>query len=313
MKRIFRNLSLFCAAALLLYGGIAVGKDVDWESINPAVKGATFVNSSKKCVECHEEYMRTFALTKMGMALPNGGCESCHGPMSKHLDAPRQEPPLVVSFTKTGSLTANQKATVCTSCHLGGLQLNWQMSTHAIEENACTNCHNIMAVADPVRIKATQAEVCFRCHKDRRMDSNKISHHPIQEGKVVCSDCHNPHGSSATAMLKKNTVNETCFQCHADKRGPYLWEHQPVSEKCTNCHNPHGSNITPLLVSRPPFLCDECHDGPHASASPAGTNVAGWQSGFTGSASETYAGRACLNCHSQVHGSNNPAGALLHR
>jgi len=24
-------------------------------------------------------------------------------------------------------------------------------------------------------------------------------------------------------------------------------------------------------------------------------------------------GRACLNCHSQVHGSNHPSGATLHR
>ena len=39
----------------------------------------------------------------------------------------------------------------------------------------------------------------------------------------------------------------------------------PVVEDCTNCHTPHGSNITPLLKSRAPFLCDECHDGPHNS------------------------------------------------
>ncbi len=42
-------------------------------------------------------------------------------------------------------------------------------------------------------------------------------------------------------------MNETCYTCHADKRGPFLWEHQPVNEDCTNCHTPHGSNITPLL------------------------------------------------------------------
>ena len=313
MKRIFCNLPLVITAAMLFHMGTATGKDVDWEALNPALKGATFVNNREKCMECHEEYIRTFALTKMGMALPNGGCESCHGPMSKHLDAPRQEPPLVVSFTKTGNLTAAQKASVCIQCHQGGLQLGWEMSSHAIEENPCTNCHNIMAVVDPVRVRATQAEVCFNCHKDRRTDTRKISHHPIQEGKVVCSDCHNPHGTSARVNLKKHTVNETCFQCHADKRGPFLWEHQPVAEDCTNCHTPHGSNLTPLLKSRAPFLCDECHDGPHASDNPAGPNVAGWQNGFTGNASETYAGRACLNCHSMVHGSNNPAGALLHR
>ncbi len=77
----------------------------------------------------------------------------------------------------------------------------------------------------------------------------------------------------------KNTVTETCTTCHAEKRGPFLWEHQPVNEDCTNCHTPHGSNITPLLKSRPPFLCDECHDGPHNSQAPYGTAVAGIQGG----------------------------------
>ena len=313
MKRIFYNLPLVIAAAMLLHLGSARAADVDWEALNPAIKGATFVNSSKKCVECHEEYIRTFATTKMGMALPDGGCEKCHGPMSKHLDAPRQEPPLVVNLSKKSNLTGDQKATVCTQCHEGGLQLNWQMSSHASEGYTCTDCHNIMKVVDPVRVRTTQANVCFTCNEEQRTDSRKISHHPIQEGKVICSDCHNPHGTAATANLKKHTVNEVCFQCHADKRGPLLWEHQPVAEDCTNCHNPHGTNITPMLTSRPPFLCDECHDGPHASRNPAGPNVAGWQGGLTGSASETYGGRACMDCHSMVHGSNNPAGALLHR
>jgi DmsE family decaheme c-type cytochrome len=173
---------------------------------------------------------------------------------------------------------------------------------------------------DKVRDKKTQAEVCYTCHKEQRTQEHKISHHPIGEGKVACSDCHNSHGSAGPKLLKKNTVNETCYTCHAEKRGPFLWEHQPVSEDCTTCHTPHGSNISPLLKSRAPFLCSECHDGPHASKSPAGPNVAGWQGGLkqsgttaTGLPSESYAGRACQNCHSMVHGSNHPAGALLHR
>jgi DmsE family decaheme c-type cytochrome len=165
-----------------------------------------------------------------------------------------------------------------------------------------------------VRDKKTQPEVCFTCHKEQRGDSHKISHHPIGEGKVVCSDCHNPHGSAGPKLLKKNTVTETCYTCHAEKRGPLLWEHQPVAEDCTNCHTPHGSNIAPLLKSRPPFLCDECHDGPHASVTPVGRNAAGTQGGLTTTLpSESYTGRACMNCHSMVHGSNSPAGAFLHR
>jgi DmsE family decaheme c-type cytochrome len=185
-------------------------------------------------------------------------------------------------------------------------------SAHQINDVACVNCHSMHSIHDKVREKSSQPEVCFTCHKDQKSESHKLSHHPINEGKVVCSDCHNLHGSAGTKLLKKNTVNETCFTCHAEKRGPFLWEHQPVTENCNNCHNAHGSNIAPLLKSRAPFMCLECHDGPHTK-SPIGTNAAGNQGGLTVKISATAGGRGCMNCHSMVHGSNSPAGALLHR
>ena len=58
---------------------------------------------------------------------------------------------------------------------------------------------------------------------------------------MVCSDCHNPHGSVTEALLKKDSINDVCYTCHAEKRGPFLFEHAPVRENCDNCHNPHGS------------------------------------------------------------------------
>jgi len=120
---------------------------------------------------------------------------------------------------------------------------------------------------------------------------------PVREGKVVCTDCHNPHGSYAETLLKKATVNETCFQCHADKRGPFLWEHAPVTESCLNCHDPHGSfNANMLKVSRP-RLCQRCHNA--ATRHPANPrNPMQMQAINSG----------CVNCHSQIHGSNSPGG-----
>jgi DmsE family decaheme c-type cytochrome len=187
---------------------------------------------------------------------------------------------------------------------------------------ACNSCHTIHAPADPLLARGTQQDKCFTCHKEQRADTLKISTHPIDAGKMVCSDCHNPHGAAGPKLLKMNTVNETCWQCHADKRGPFLWEHQPAVEDCTNCHTPHGSNITPLLKSRPPFLCQDCHDGPHNSKNAVGPNAAGFQGGLSPKnaantgllfPSTQAAARACMNCHAMVHGSNDPAGAFLHR
>jgi DmsE family decaheme c-type cytochrome len=284
------------------------------------------------CTRCHNENEVTPAIaiyqTKHGIhgdaRAPT--CQSCHGASEKHLKGDgsgkgRASPD--VQYGKKGAFPVSDekaRADSCLTCHKGGKRSHWDGAQHQANGVVCSDCHVVHQPPDKLLAKKTQTEVCFTCHKEQRADSKKLSHHPIAEGKVVCSDCHNPHGSAGPKLLKKNTLNETCQSCHAEKRGPFLWEHQPVTEDCSNCHTPHGSNIRPLLKSRAPFLCDECHDGPHNSQSPFAGNAAGIQGGLTTSAatkivnpSSSAAGRACMNCHVMVHGSNSPAGAFLHR
>ena len=294
---------------------------------------ADYLNRDAVCTKCHDEsetrpVLSIFA-TKHGVKgdprTPT--CQACHGESDAHVKnaegkATRPAPDVLFgarsssysSFPRTEAAAQNQS---CIKCHnnAGGKRNFWAGSQHQSRDVPCAACHETHAKQDDVLSKATQPEVCFACHKDQRSQSNQYSHHPIGEGKVVCSDCHNPHGSAGPKLLKKNTVNETCFTCHAEKRGPFLWEHRPVTEACINCHTPHGSNFTPLLKSRPPFLCQECHNGPHNSKTPAGQNVGDYQNGLPKgvNASTQATARGCNNCHVMVHGSNHPAGAFLHR
>lgn len=243
-------------------------------------------------------------------------CTSCHGKSEQHRDykGDAKPPSPDRSFRKNTATPAAERNDACLTCHKGDKRTHWSGSQHASNDVACNACHKVHGEHDKVRNKKTQAEVCYACHKEQRADSHKISTHPLAAGKMACSDCHNSHGSAGPKLLKKNTLNETCFMCHAEKRGPFLWEHQAATEDCSSCHKPHGSNISPLLKTRAPFMCSECHDGPHNSKAPYGPVAAGNQGGFVGTnPTENAGGRACMNCHSMVHGSNHPAGALLHR
>jgi DmsE family decaheme c-type cytochrome len=173
----------------------------------------------------------------------------------------------------------------------------------------------------------TQAEVCFACHKEQRAQTRRISTHPLavtgqaSTAKMACSDCHNPHGSTGPKLLVKSSVNETCYTCHPEKRGPFLWEHAPVTDDCTNCHTPHGSANAPLLKARAPWLCQECHSGDHGAQINSGANLGsgnvttinGTQQPGAAAARAQLDARACLNCHVLVHGSNHPAGAKFQR
>ncbi len=196
------------------------------------------------------------------------------------------------------------------SCHRrDAARSHWQGSVHQSRELACTSCHQIHTQHDKVRDKLTQTEVCFSCHKEQRTQVSRPSHHPVLEGKVVCSDCHNPHGSVGPSLMKRDSVNDTCYTCHMEKRGPFVHNHEPVSEDCMNCHNPHGTVVENLLKARAPFLCHQCHT-PHGPNVPQllGRQVVPNTVGTTGkNPINITMARGCLNCHTEVHGSNNPS------
>jgi DmsE family decaheme c-type cytochrome len=143
--------------------------------------------------------------------------------------------------------------------------------------------------------RVAQPYICYNCHKAQQVQLKMASHHPVPEGKMKCSDCHNPHGGP-NGMLKDESVNETCAKCHAEKVGPFTFDHPPVAENCTNCHNPHGTVANNLLKQSEPFLCLKCHPGPHSRSAVLG-NANKIPNYYT----------ECTDCHSQVHGSDEHA------
>jgi len=331
----------FAFRAVLLLGGVTacVGASAEVPGDHADAAMAARMNQpysedgAQTCLLCHNSHPVDFILqTPMGdksdPRSPFGqhGCESCHGPAGDHAqqktgpDGNLILPPVLFKKPKVpwASISpVSQRNAACLSCHESGLRMNWKGSPHESNDLACTSCHTVHAPKDPVLAKATQPEKCFTCHARQEAESLEYSHHPIREGRVVCSDCHNPHGSPGPSQLKEFSVNETCYNCHADKRGPFLWEHQPVRESCVNCHTPHGSNQPRLMKEPLNFLCSSCHS--------AQANQSGGAFGGAGSipyhsqvASTRFNSalanqRQCVNCHSQIHGSNSPSGPFFFR
>jgi DmsE family decaheme c-type cytochrome len=272
------------------------------------------------CLGCHEDEL-TLAIfrgphgARSDARAPFGHdqlqCEACHGPGGNHARrVPRgQERPAVVRFARKGATPVAVQNGMCANCHQADLGAGWHGSAHDNGEVACADCHRSHAARDPVLRTATQPEICGTCHPVVRAQHHRAFAHPIDDEKMSCSSCHNAHGSASDAALVRQTLNDTCYECHADKRGPFLWEHAPVAEDCTSCHMPHGSNHPGMLRQRGPMLCQSCHSqAGHPSVAPTPA------SGLPGGARSAYViGMNCLNCHSQVHGSNHPSGSKLMR
>jgi DmsE family decaheme c-type cytochrome len=326
MKNTNRILAILLQSLVLAIAAAGTGHAADEPAASPtpAVEGAPpapaepaetakappkdmVLRGDAKCTLCHGGSVNVpvFAIgkTRHGVMADQRTptCASCHGESDSHINKPeggKEWPKPDRTFTRNSTTPIQDRNQSCLGCHQGGKRIHWTMSAHATNDVACTSCHGVHVGKDAVLSKTTQSEVCFTCHKEQRAQIYRTSRHPIPEGKVACSDCHNPHGTAGEKMLVRDNVNDTCYQCHMEKRGPFVRTHQPVQENCAICHNPHGSTQPNLLKVRPPFLCQECHE-PTRHLGNLG-NLAG------GSTSANLAARGCLNCHTNIHGTNNP-------
>jgi DmsE family decaheme c-type cytochrome len=260
-----------------------------------------------QCTRCHdesEEYpVLAIGKTKHGTVADGRTptCTSCHGVSDTHVNKPAdalERPKPDRMFGKKSATPVAARNDACLTCHQGGNRIHWQMSAHAAGDVSCASCHQVHAAHDKARDKLTQTEVCFACHKEQRAQINRPSRHPIREGKVACSDCHNPHGSAGEKMLVRDGVNDTCYTCHMEKRGPFVRTHAPVQENCAICHNPHGTTNDNLLKVRAPFLCQQCHE-PTSHRGNFGDPA------LTTGTNAVLIARGCVNCHTNIHGTNS--------
>ncbi len=254
------------------------------------------------------------------------GCQACHGPGGLHIAHLKEEDkPFenVISYTKA---KPEEIAAACLRCHNDTLTMaHWQKTGHARANIACTACHQLhwadrlgrdrtkepseedkeagrgaskRGVRSPLfpaapepkaLLKADEATLCGQCHKREVSEFRKNFHHPVPEGRMVCSDCHDTHPNRDNHK-RFHTAKQNCITCHGKVSGPFVFEHDPVSnlssEGCMECHRPHGSHNPKMLTVFSRGLCNQCH---------------------TDKASTHYPGRTCwqAGCHVAIHGSNH--------
>lgn len=296
----------------------------------PELEGAVLVGD-KACQECHEELEREFErnihnqladFEYLANNVDAQGCEACHGAASQHVE--EGDSAKILSFA---ALNAAQASSVCQNCHTDGDTMEWNHSTHAAYGIGCTSCHTVHAGdKNKGMLIKPQDELCYSCHQDVRAKMHMPNHHPVTEGKMSCSDCHNPHGSQTRPMLRTDErKNELCLTCHMDQSGPFAFEHAPVMEDCTICHSPHGTVSDNLLKQNEPFLCLQCHElhfhtnfrpNTDALAEYATAGVPGAQSTLNTiqnngiddkHAMQMAMMTRCSQCHPSVHGSDLPS------
>ena len=225
----------------------------------PQVEGATFVGD-KTCADCHGGIARIFPSSPHARRRPESsqmagqdGCESCHGPGSKHAAAGAAGTNYIVNPGKDPA--------ACFQCHLEAQAEFHLPQHHPVAEGKmnCVQCHDphgqdIMKPAGGLAM-ARRNETCAACHPAQ--SKPVVFEHPaLREG---CAACHNPHGSINPALLTVRDSN-LCLRCHAQTPGtgaaPRLFignvDHTGFLRYGTcwtaGCHTAvHGSNTQPYF------------------------------------------------------------------
>lgn len=263
--------------------------------------------------------------------LDKTGCEGCHGPSKPHVQHRKVDEGLFENVISYIHSTPEQVATACLRCHKSTLtQSHWKRTAHERAGVSCVTCHQ-MHWADRTGIERTrvapdqkmdpyakaaakskvasiwpnqpepkallgtdEATLCGTCHRKVISEFRNAFHHPVPEGRLVCSDCHSIHPVKDDRKLMR-TAKQACITCHADVAGPFVFEHDPASDLtgqgCLECHNPHGAANPTLLNSFTRGLCIKCHTDKSINHNPGRTC---WDSG----------------CHSAIHGSNHDVNFL---
>ena len=323
---------LLCLATFLVFCSFYCSQKFIKVAI-PKIDGASY-SGDQSCVDCHEEISTEFKksihgrLAKFEASGKRKGCESCHGPGSQHVD--EEDPEKILSFS---SLKSAEKSEICLVCHN---KANWRSSEHPLNDKDCTSCHNIHGKSKGKLLAKSEPKLCYDCHKDIQAKTLYPSHHPIWETertgrkRMICSDCHDVHGSPVKGLKTAVSSNDLCFKCHTKYQGPFIYEHAPVVEDCNICHEPHGTVANNLLRQNEPFICLQCHElhfhvGKDSVAgdfsSPAHQGILEDNSNekpvnhgaFPQHGMKRAFATKCTQCHSQIHGSDMPSQSVSGR
>lgn len=190
-----------------------------------------------RCLDCHATYFQSlnlpvnrYAATGMVLGI---GCEKCHGPGQKHVDAETSNPGSAAARTailNPARFPRERQMDLCAWCHAGqgdalapvfsyqpGQPLEKYIRLPVPDPNAPPDVHDN-------QVALLQKSRCF------------------QASEMTCLTCHNPHA----AQHDLAAFSRVCLGCHKPESATFARAGHPVTSNCIDCHMP--SLKTNLIV-----------------------------------------------------------------
>ncbi len=251
--------------------------------------------NSSTCLDCHEDIEealiasshRVYSESDLSSPLVSG-CIGCHDNWEEHIEDPSSD-----NIQSPDQSSHSVQAEICGRCHLSPHQTAMATTDpHGRAQIGCLSCHKIHDNPNKALVSDDSDNYCLTCHTAVASEFSRRSAHPLESGNIRCIDCHNLSSLNDPALAIG--MDWQCQECHAENSGPFLYEHKALYNhlveggSCLECHQPHGSPNDRLLNQPGNAVCMQCHMTP-----------AGHITQHSGLGTKL----ACVECHSQIHGS----------
>ncbi|MDH3763605.1 MAG: multiheme c-type cytochrome [Gammaproteobacteria bacterium] len=262
--------------------------DEDIDAQHPFFWTGHLQNANSRCIECHsidlrKNYSPESASYTSQWAEAGVGCESCHGPASRHLSfagtnelsktnsgfSRQSTPPLAWTFHADSSIASadgkrdDSYIDTCGGCH------SRRASIGDVKPLAAYHDQYRLALLDPGLYFANgqiddevfvlgsflqskmsrQGVTCNNCHD---VHSGKL----IAEGNAVCAQCHKPavFDQQAHHRHPAGSTGALCVNCHMPER--VYMQVDPRRDHSFSIPNPGFSQAVDA-----PNACTNCHQG----------------------------------------------------
>ncbi|HBG47350.1 MAG TPA: hypothetical protein DDW94_10235 [Deltaproteobacteria bacterium] len=122
--------------------------------------------------------------------------------------------------------TAVTSGLLVRECRSAEEEEEWQarVNPHSFRGELCSMCHS----EQPPLLLKDQVTTCVRCHPGN-IGNHPVTRHPMglmprmkipaslpltEEGEMVCSTCHEPHGRTPHPRLLRIEYLKLCASCH---------------------------------------------------------------------------------------------------
>jgi predicted CXXCH cytochrome family protein len=211
-----------CHQNLIDKGSVKHGPTVNQEclgchrqSAEPFKIGFPAVGTQELCLICHTSKKQWLSRKEMHGPMLLGGCTLCHNPHGEN---------------HKYQLWAEGSLDLCIACHSNKANLVSEKDrvpyVHGvIFGNGCVACHNPHATDEQFMLNKPINTLCLSCHQTvlAKSPGHPVARHPVAGPKdplrpgraLVCTSCHEPHGSSHQYFLIETKLGgRLCRGCH---------------------------------------------------------------------------------------------------